>query len=187
MNGDTMRKKNVPKKQLIIRALLKGKPLKLNEIKEVLSKAGEKTSDLPKLLSILTNPEKCPLGHFIQKKKDGKAFVYSIFDAALNLDEETAYALTQKSGEYNLEQALAEYPDLKKYVKTEQPVIKPDKKVQKAKSDKPVERKIPAAVPIIQPAEPSIISPEKSLSEELQNVINNQEININIRITFGVE
>ena len=108
--------------QLIVRALLTGRPLRIRDISKMISKeAGReiKVQDFSSILSKISDKKRCDLGHFVKRKKDGNSFVYSIVEEALELSEDKVYGLTLKVGKdkYKLEDALNESPGLGKYVK----------------------------------------------------------------------
>jgi len=107
--------------QQVIGILLQGEPMKSRDIAEALSRRSGrevKIGTVSSLLSRISDPEKCDLGRFIHKEKDGNAWVYRMADEARALSEYQAYGLTLKTGDeqYPLERALREYPDLRKYV-----------------------------------------------------------------------
>jgi len=69
------------------------------------------------ILSRISDPEKCELGHFIRKSKEGNALVYALVREAQPLSESRAYdlCLKRKKERYTLAQALNDYPGLRKY------------------------------------------------------------------------
>ncbi|QTA88118.1 hypothetical protein [Desulfonema magnum] len=129
-------KKQKSNAQLIIGALLTGKHLRSRDISEmVLEKEGKKIKiqDVASMLSKISNTEKSDLGYFIKRVKKGNSFTYNMVKEVLKLSEEKAYELTLKIGKdrYTLEQALKEFPSLKKYVK---PGARPKSKPQPKKA-----------------------------------------------------
>lgn len=107
--------------QWIVHVLLKGKALKSKEIAEAMSEAAEKeikVQDVASMLSRVSDPTKCDLGFFIKKIQDGKSYLYTFHDEAMDLSEEQLYGLYLKTGgqRYPLEKAVEDYPDLKKLV-----------------------------------------------------------------------
>lgn len=110
--------------RMVVSELLTGHALKSRDISEILSrKTGREVSaaGVSHILFRISDPEKCDLGYFIGKSREGNALVYTLVREALALSESRAYDLTLKRGadRYTLEQALRDYPGLRKY--TEQP------------------------------------------------------------------
>lgn len=108
--------------QLIIGALMTGKPLKSKEISGIISQAAGKrvkVQDVASMLSRISNEAKCDLGHFILKEPRGNSFIYRVVDDFLKLSVDQAYGLTLKTGKnrYPLDRALTEYPQLLPYVR----------------------------------------------------------------------
>ncbi|MGE0085212.1 MAG: hypothetical protein AB7S75_12415 [Desulfococcaceae bacterium] len=113
--------------RLAVAELLTGLPLKSRDISEILSrKTGREISigSVSRILFRITDPEKCDLGHFISKSREGNALVYTLVREAASLSESKAYDLTLKkgAGRYTLAQALADYPGLRKYTDPSQSV-----------------------------------------------------------------
>lgn len=107
--------------QLIVGALLKGKPLKSREISRMISKeAGKeiKIQDVASMLSKITDANRCDLGFFIKKVKEKNNFIYTIVPEARKLSERQAFDLTLKIGKdrYTLDEALLDFPRMKAYV-----------------------------------------------------------------------
>lgn len=117
-----MRKDKKTNSEFIIDALRSGKELRSPEITQKVSELSNKDmkiQDIASILAKLSNSEKCDLGFFIEKKKTHKGYTYSLAKDALNLAPEQTYDLTRKTGRdrYTLEQAISDFPDLKKHVK----------------------------------------------------------------------
>lgn len=117
-----MKKEKKTNSEFIIDALRSGKELRSPEITQKVSELSNKVmkiQDIASILAKLSNSEKCDLGFFIQKKKTHKGYTYNLAKEALNLAPEQTYDLTRKTGKdrYTLEQAISDYPDLKKHVK----------------------------------------------------------------------
>ncbi|GBC62538.1 hypothetical protein DENIS_3510 [Desulfonema ishimotonii] len=167
--------------------------------------AGEpvKVQDIASMLSRLSNEEKCNLGYFIRKTPQGNAFLYSMVDEFLALNEDQAYGLTLKTGKnfYPFDQALTDFPDLGKYV--ENPIKKPRRKVKrrakKAKAVQPVAKKTaaPAAAEIKVAAgpepEPAVPAESDTFTESLERIFNallqiseqgGLNINVNVSVKF---
>ena len=113
---------------LIIETLMSGDPLRSKEITDIISDSSGKTvkvQDVASMLSRITDADKCELGYFIHKKRDGNRFTYRVVDEFLKLSPKQAYGMTLKTGKerYPLDQALKDFPVLGKYV-----VSQPEKK-----------------------------------------------------------
>lgn len=126
--------------RLVVAELLTGLPLKSRDLSEILSrKTGQEISigSVSGILFRISDPEKCDLGHFIGKHRQGNALVYTLVREAVSLSEAKAYDLTRKRGEgrYTLEQALAEHPGLRKYT-ADAPCVQPIFRVTKKAADK---------------------------------------------------
>ncbi|WP_373500283.1 hypothetical protein [Desulfococcus sp.] len=106
---------------LIIETLMSGDPLRSKEITDIISDLSGKpvkVQDVASMLSRITDADKCELGHFIHKKREGNRFTYRVVDEFLKLSSQQAYGMTLKTGKerYTLDQALKEFPVLGKYV-----------------------------------------------------------------------
>lgn len=109
--------------EFIIDALRDGGELRSPEITQNVAKNSGKNikiQDIASILAKLSNSEKCDLGFFIRKKKTSKGYTYSFVREAIDLPPEALYDLTRKTGKnrYTLEQIIADYPGIKKYVKS---------------------------------------------------------------------
>ena len=107
--------------RLVVSALLTGADLKSRDIAQMVSEASGKeikTGNVSGILSRISDQEKCDLGFFIHKSRQGNALIYRMAEEALVLPENYAYGLTQKTGtdRYPLEQATRDFPALRKYV-----------------------------------------------------------------------
>jgi len=122
--------------RMVVAELLTGFALKSRDISEILSRrTGREISAaaVSHILFRISDPEKCDLGYFIGKSREGNALVYTLAREALTLSESKAYDLTLKKGadRYTLEQALRDCPDLQKYTKqalSDRPVLRVMKK-----------------------------------------------------------
>lgn len=106
---------------LIIETLMSGDPLRSKDITDIISGTSGKVvkvQDVASMLSRITDANKCELGFFIQKKRDGNRYTYRVVDEFLNVSPKQAYGMTLKTGKgrYSLEQALRDFPVLGKYV-----------------------------------------------------------------------
>ncbi len=107
--------------RLIIHTLMTGKSLKSKDIAQMMTEISDKeirVQDVSGLLSRISDPQKCDMGYFICKTKDGIGFTYKMVKEMLALPLEKAYGLTLKSGKerYTLEKAFQEYPELRRHV-----------------------------------------------------------------------
>jgi len=123
-----MEKERKSKARLAVSALLTGKAMKSRDISEMLrEKYGRDISigTVSGILSRISDPEKCELGHFIRKSKEGNALVYALVSEARALSESGAYDLTlkRKKDRYTLEQALKDHPGLGKYCRPEKSTV----------------------------------------------------------------
>ena len=203
----SMEKKKMTNVQLIINELLSGKALNANEISEmVLASSGMEIEprNVSSMLSKISQPIKCNLGFFIQRKREGISFVYQMVEASLELSEDQAYGLTLKMGKecYTLEQAVEDYPQLAEYVKS----VKPVKSKSKSKS-KLAEKKAPlkkraakkvsakkapaekvakvANVPAVK--ESSDMSVEKLAAQLIQKVDELGGLKLNVSVSFKLD
>ncbi len=113
-----MNKGNKTNIQLVIGELMKGKSLTSGDICKMVTERELSVKDVSSLLSKISNPNRCDLGHFIEKKQGGASFLYNVVEEALKMSEAQVYGLTLKTGEakYALAQAFQDYPKLRKYV-----------------------------------------------------------------------
>jgi len=117
----TERKKMKKTSELIIDTLLTGSALRTPEIQNKLAAAGHKMelSNIASQLRVLSDKEKSNLGHFLNRKRTSKGYVYSFEEEALKLSPEEIYGLTRKIGKnsFSINQAIKKIPTLEKYVK----------------------------------------------------------------------
>ncbi len=118
----------------MIKILRNGGAVRSSDIAEKISESGNETAPprISAILSRISNPEKCGLGFFIEKVRSGNAFVYQMKEELLKIPEEKLYDLALSPGSaaprcgtapgcgdpgrYTLEQALQEFPELRRYV-----------------------------------------------------------------------
>ena len=117
-----MKREKKTNSEFIIDALRGGDELRSPEITQKVSEISGKEmkiQDIASILAKLSNSEKCDLGFFIQKKKTHKGYTYNLAKEAFDLTPEQTYDLTRKTGKdrYTLEQAISDYPELKKHVR----------------------------------------------------------------------
>jgi len=127
--------------ELILDALLTGKPLPLSDIRRMVSKASGKEvrlGDISSLMAKLINPRQYKIAHFIKRNKTPQGYEYSMVPEILNLAPEELYGLTRKTrkGRFTLEMAVEKIPELAQYLK----------KAGKAAGKKPAasRKKVPA-------------------------------------------
>jgi hypothetical protein len=114
-----MEKENLTRNEVVIHHLMDGDPMTSQDIAAKVSGNGA-SMDVREVSTIMNKLNKTDLGHFINKKRKGRAFEYKIVDeAARNLTPEEAYGLSLKIGKdrYPLDQALEDHPNLAKHVK----------------------------------------------------------------------
>ncbi len=155
--------------RLIIAALMTGKPLSSRDIADMIFKSDGrkiKVQDISSLLSKISKEEKYELGHFIKKVKGSNGFIYQIVEEAMKLTEDKSYDLILKTGKnrYTLEQALNEFPDLRKYVETGKTKVKTEKAVaKKSAKSKPTAKKAVVALP------PRVKAPSKTAEKKSES------------------
>jgi hypothetical protein len=109
------------KKKWVLSTLLTGEDLTSGDIARIISEqSGEtiNTLDVSGVVSKMSDAAQCHLGYFINKEKKGASYVYSMVPEALVFTEEQAYGLTLTKGNprYTLADAVADFPELKKYL-----------------------------------------------------------------------
>lgn len=179
--------------QLVIDALMTGKALKSNDIAEMITEKKVSVKDISSLLSKLSNKDRCALGCFIERKQVNGIFVYSIVKEALSLSEDQAYGLSLKTG-YSLDQAVEDFPKLKKYVgavkkKAEPKKAKPVKKAAKP-AKKPVIKKPDAVAPVKELTPASVSASADDAEELIAGVIQkiaDGDLNINLKLSVKLE
>ena len=106
--------------QHIVAALKDGGALSSTEIAGAVSEASGReveASDIGGRLKKISDPGGCDLGRFVDRDQKDGVYVYRLADEARALSEDQLYGLTLKRGaaRYPLEDALSDYPELKKY------------------------------------------------------------------------
>ncbi len=181
-----MEKEKLTRNELVINHLMDGDPMTSHDIADKASGNGA-SMDVREVSGIMNKLNKSDLGHFIKKKRKGRAFEYKIVDdAAKNLTSEEAYGLSLKIGKdrYPLDQALEDYPNLAKHVKSA--------KKKKAASAKTKE-KAPAKAESIPNEAVKVESAmgaapvEDMLKELLKMVAGDKELNVNVEVTVRFE
>lgn len=187
---------------LIIETLMSGNPLRSKEITDIISDLSGKpvkVQDVASMLSRITDADKCELGHFIHKERDGNRFTYRVVDEFLNLSPQQAYGMTLKTGKdrYSLDQALKEFPTLGKYV-----VPGKSRKSASPKGRPAKARKGAIARPEARAAEPDAalklpdllgglgaeeIRALGTLMEKVREIAQLKDFNINLNVTFKID
>lgn len=188
--------------QLIIDALFKYKSLRSKDISEIISKkAGRhiKIQDVASMLSRISDSKKCDLGNFIIREQEGNGYVYNVAKEALALSERQAYDLTLKSGKnrYTLDQAVEDFPELRKYVKSDETKRKSEAKPKKSKTKparaakKTTEKYQPAKEKTEEEPVPEtvVMSPGSEDIEKLANTLIQKigGLNVNVKVSFSFD
>ena len=187
---------------LIIETLMSGDPLRSKEITDIISDSSGKTvkvQDVASMLSRITDADKCELGYFIHKKRDGNRFTYRVVDEFLNLSPKQAYGMTLKTGKerYPLDQALKDFPVLGKYVVSQPGKKGVSPKSRRVKSPKELRR---AAGRKIAGAGSTLSMPNLAegigveeiralgeLIEKVKEIALLKDFNINVNVTFKLD
>ncbi len=113
---------NITKNEAIINVLLEGGAMTAPEVAEKASAPPDITVSDAEATALLGKLIKTDLGYFIDRRKDGRRFVYEMVEEARALTPEQARWLSLKRGKdrYTLEQAVEEYPDLGPIVQAKQ-------------------------------------------------------------------
>jgi len=191
------------KSRLIVAALLTGKTLTSGEIALMVSKAAKKKikiQDVASMLSKITDSKRCDLGLFIRKNKGENGFVYTMVEEALSLTEDKAYGLTLKIGpdKYMLEEALEDFPGLRKYAKSVPETGKTvaEKTVKETVKGTPEKRhpgRPPKSAGLPKPAKAAadVLSDAKALEELLLRMIRkaagSEDMDLVVKVSFGPE
>jgi len=184
---------------LIIETLMSGDPLRSREITDIISDSfGKpvKVQDVASMLSRITDADKCELGHFIHKKREGNRYTYRVVDEFLNLSPKQAYGMTLKTGKerYPLDRALEEFPVLGKYVVSRPGKKGPTPKLRRAKSPKETKGAAgkqsagsDASVSLANLADSIGIEEIRSIGdllEKVKEIALLKDFNINVNVTF---
>lgn len=190
-------KKEKSRIQWIVKVLIDGKNLKSKDIAKKVTEISKKeirVQDVASMLSRLTDPRKCNLGYFITKTSEGNSYIYNVVEEIHELKENQAYGLTLKTGpdKYLLDEALAEYPSLGKYVDT--PALKPQTgRPSKAKKSEKIPPKVKTPAPETisldkkEDKENMIKEELEMVAEHLKKIADIKDLNININISVKFE
>jgi hypothetical protein len=184
-----MEKEKLTRNEVVINHLMDGDPMTSQDIADKVSGNGA-SMDVREVSTIMNKLNKTNLGHFINKKRKGRAFEYKIVDeAAKNLTPEEAYGLSLKIGKdrYPLEQALEDHPDLSKHVKKAR-----KKKAAPAKT----REKAPAKAKKTESASEETVQIESGMDAAavedilkglLKAIAGDKELNVNVDVTVRFE
>jgi hypothetical protein len=187
---------------LIIETLMSGDPLRSKEITDIISDTSGKTvkvQDVASMLSRITDADKCELGYFIHKEREGNRFTYRVVDEFLNLSPKQAYGMTLKTGKerYPLDQALKDFPVLGKYVDGRGSKKSLSSKTRRARTGKAA-RGGAEKRGVVSDAPPSLpdftggfgaeeIRAMGELVEKVKEIAKLKDFNINVNVTFKID
>lgn len=105
--------------RLVLGVLRSGAAITAKDAAELASEQAGRTVNpgtVSGILSRVSDPGRCDLGHFIHKGKSGGARVYLLAEEALSLTDTQLHGLTLRTGpsRYSLDRALADYPRLRR-------------------------------------------------------------------------
>eukprot|EP01155_Anaeramoeba_flamelloides_P008152 Anaeramoba_flamelloidesa118785_80.p1 GENE.a118785_80~~a118785_80.p1 ORF type:complete len:212 (+),score=29.33 a118785_80:158-793(+) len=187
---------------LIIETLMSGAPLRSKEITDIISDTSGKTvkvQDVASMLSRITDADKCELGYFIHKEREGNRFTYRVVDEFLNLSPKQAYGMTLKTGKerYPLDQALKDFPALGKYVDSRAGKKSAPAKTRRARAGKTPraavrEKKAAPKKAVSLPDYTGGIGAEEiramgELLEKVKEIAMLKEFDVNVNVTFKID
>ena len=184
---------------MIIETLMSGDPLRSKEITDIISDLSGKTvkvQDVASMLSRITDADKCELGHFIHKEREGNRFTYRVVDEFLKLSPKQAYGMTLKTGKerYSLDQALNDFPTLGKYVvqRARKKSVSPKTRRDRARKDMGGEADVQADANLKLPDLTGGLGPEEiravgELVEKVREIALLKDFNINVNVTFKLD
>jgi hypothetical protein len=187
---------------LIIETLMSGDPLRSKEITDIISDTSGKTvkvQDVASMLSRITDADKCELGYFIHKEREGNRFTYRVVDEFLNLSPKQAYGMTLKTGKerYPLDQALKDFPVLGKYVDARGAKKSLSSKTRRARPGKAARgsvgrRGVRSDAPPSLPDSTGGFGAEEiramgELVEKVKEIAQLKDFNINVNVTFKID
>jgi hypothetical protein len=181
---------------------MSGDPLRSKEITDIISDTSGKTvkvQDVASMLSRITDADKCELGYFIHKEREGNRFTYRVVDEFLNLSPKQAYGMTLKTGKerYPLDQALKDFPVLGKYVDGRGSKKSLSSKTRRARTGKAA-RGGAGRRGVVSDAPPSLqdftggfgaeeIRAMGELVEKVKEIAKLKDFNINVNVTFKID
>jgi len=171
--------------EYIIDALWCGDSLRSPEITEKVSELSGKEmkiQDIASVLAKLSNSNMHGIGFLIRRRKQTKGYVYNLVSEALALEPAKLYDLVRKTGKnrYTLEQAVAEVPGLKKYIKP----ARPGSRFRGKRNEQAVQAKqarMPKSIGIEEFSSQTI---ETLIAGCLHEISDRVELNINVNIRF---
>jgi predicted transcriptional regulator len=183
-----MEKEKLTQNEIVIQQLMEGDPLTSKDIAEKVSSGNGADMDVREVSTIMNKLNKTALGHFIRKKRKGRAFEYQIVDEAKYLTPEEAYGLSLKIGKdrYPLEQALEDHPDLKKHVKGAKKKTAASRSKDKATARAPRKSEKPD-LPVTFDSSGDTESVENLLGGFLKLLASEKDLNVNVDVTIRFE
>lgn len=180
-----MEKEKLTQNQIVINQLMEGDPLTSKDIAENVSNGQGGEMDVREVSTIMNKLNKTNLGHFIEKKRKGRAFEYQIVDEARYLTPEEAYGLSLKIGKdrYTLDKALEDHPDLKKYVKGAKKKKTAPSKTKQTAPAKARKAEPAAAAPAKIESGPDAGTMQDLLKGLIDMVAGDKALNINVDVT----
>lgn len=141
--------------RLVLKALRSGAALTSRDAARFASETAGRTvhpGTVSGILSRVSDPARCDLGHFIRKGSSGGARVYLLAEEAMELSEDQLHGLTLRSGpgRYALAQAIADHPALQRLIPPADlpaaiPSPSPTERETLPSSSAPLETKTPAS------------------------------------------
>ena len=184
-----MEKEKLTRNEMVINHLMDGDPMTTQDIADKVSGNGA-SMDVKEISPIMNKLKKSDLGHFIKKKRKGRAFEYQVVDeAAKNLTPEEAYGLSLKIGKnrYPLDQAIVDHPGLAKHVKAaKKKKAAPSKTREKspAKAEK-AESTSEETVKVESGMDAAAV--EDRIKGLLEMMAGDKELNVNVDVTVRFE
>ncbi len=180
-----MEKTTLTQNEIVIHQLMAGDSLTSKDIAEKVNQENGVDMGIREVSTIMNKLNKTDLGHFIKKKRKGRAFVYGIVEEAKYLTPDEAYGLSLKIGKnrYPLDQALEDHPELKKYVK------KTRKKSAKKENKTPTASRKAASTDRSVPATADMVngSVEEILKGLLKMMGGGTDFNVHLNVTVRFE
>lgn len=184
-----MEKEKLTRNEMVINYLMDGDPMTSQDIAEKASGNGA-SMDVQEVSGIMNKLNKSDLGHFINKKRKGRAFEYQMVDeAAKNLTPEEAYGLLLKIGKdrYPLDQAIEDHPDLAKHVKAaKKKKAAPAKTKEKAPAKSKKAESTSTEVVKVEHGTDAVVV-EDMLKGLMKMMAGDKELNVNVDVTVRFE
>lgn len=127
----------ITKNEAIINVLLEGGALNAKEVAEKASEDSDIVMSDTEATALLGKLVQTDLGYFIERRREGRRFIYEMIEEARVLTPEQARGLSLKRGKdrYVLEQAVEDYPDLGPVVQAKQEAEASERRENEANSD----------------------------------------------------